>query len=276
MPFTPAVQVYYAFEEALNELLEEGVANRMQRYKQTAARIRERLGQLGVKTLLPPDCQSNTITAFHLPPGIAYAALHDQLKARGYVIYAGQGQLESKIFRIANMGALTEPHIQGFLAGLRAGARGRCRAYMRAVILAAGVGKRLWPVTQHKPKCLIEIGGQTLLSRYLEVLASVQIRDVTIVVGYKQEMIRAAVGAQHRGVSISYLVNEEFHRGSISSLWIARSALSDDVVIMDADVLFHREILRRLVASPFTNCLLMDDTVKQTGEECMVVVRVDG
>lgn len=143
---------------------------------------------------------------------------------------------------------------------------------MRAVILAAGVGKRLWPVTQHKPKCLIEIGGQTLLSRYLEVLASVQIRDVTIVVGYKQEMIRAAVGTQHRGVSISYLVNEEFHRGSISSLWIARSALTDDVVIMDADVLFHREILRRLVASPFTNCLLMDDTVKQTGEECMVVV----
>ncbi|MEP7151520.1 MAG: phosphocholine cytidylyltransferase family protein [Nitrospira sp.] len=143
---------------------------------------------------------------------------------------------------------------------------------MRAVILAAGVGKRLWPVTQHKPKCLIEIGGQTLLSRYLEVLASLQIRDVTIVVGYKQEMIRAAVGTQHRGVSISYLVNEEFHRGSISSLWIARSALSDDVVIMDADVLFHREILRCLVASPFTNCLLMDDTVKQTGEECMVVV----
>lgn len=144
---------------------------------------------------------------------------------------------------------------------------------MRAVILAAGVGKRLWPVTQHKPKCLIEIGGQTLLSRYLEVLASVKIRDVTIVVGYKQEMIRAAAGTQYRGVSVSYLVNEEFHRGSISSLWIARPALSDDVVIMDADVLFHREILRRLVDSPFTNCLLMDDTVKQTGEECMVVVQ---
>ncbi|MCC2640835.1 MAG: putative Sugar nucleotidyltransferase [Nitrospira sp.] len=144
---------------------------------------------------------------------------------------------------------------------------------MKAVILAAGVGKRLWAVTQHKPKCLIEIGGQTLLARYFEALASVQIREATIVVGYKQEMIRAAVGRQCRGVDISYLVNEEFHRGSISSLWIARSALSDDAVIMDADVLFHREILRRLVASPFPNCLLMDDTVKQTGEECMVVVQ---
>jgi choline kinase len=144
---------------------------------------------------------------------------------------------------------------------------------MKAVILAAGVGKRLWPVTQHKPKCLIEIGGRTLLSRYLDALAGVRVREVTIVVGYKQEMIRAAVGSQCHGVDISYLVNEEFHRGSISSLWVARPALSDDVVIMDADVLFHHEILRRLVESPFTNCLLMDDTVTQTGEECMVVVQ---
>jgi len=116
VPFTPAVQLYYAFEEALDELLEEGVANRAQRYRLAATRIRERLGQLGIKGVLPADVQSNTITAFHLPAGLTYAALHDQLKARGYVIYAGQGRLESKIFRIANMGALTQEHIQGFLS----------------------------------------------------------------------------------------------------------------------------------------------------------------
>ncbi|MCS6328808.1 MAG: aminotransferase, partial [Nitrospira sp.] len=64
---------------------------------------------------LPADVQSNTITAFHLPAGLNYATLHDQLKARGYVIYAGQGQLESKVFRVANMGALTDGQIDGFL-----------------------------------------------------------------------------------------------------------------------------------------------------------------
>lgn len=143
---------------------------------------------------------------------------------------------------------------------------------MKAVILAAGVGKRLWQLTQHRPKCLIEIGGQTLLRRYLTTLASVGIRRADIVVGYKQEMIRAAVAADSCGVQVHFLVNEQFHRGSISSLWIARTALDDDVVIMDADVLFHREILRRLVESPYENALLMDETVKQTGEECMVVV----
>jgi choline kinase len=142
---------------------------------------------------------------------------------------------------------------------------------MKAVILAAGVGKRLWPITQHRPKCLIEIGGQSLLARYFIALTSVGIRRADIVVGYKQEMIRAAVTSQSFGVSVNFLVNEQFHRGSISSLWVARTALDDDVVIMDADVLFHREILRRLVHSDYPNALLMDDSVKQSGEECMVV-----
>lgn len=143
---------------------------------------------------------------------------------------------------------------------------------MKALILAAGVGKRLWQVTQHRPKCLIEIGGRSLLHRYLATLAGVGIRRADIVVGYKQEMIRAAVERDSCGVDVTFLVNKQFHRGSISSLWIARTALDDDVIIMDADVLFHREILRRLVASPYENALLMDETVKQSGEECMVVV----
>ncbi len=146
---------------------------------------------------------------------------------------------------------------------------------MKAIILAAGVGKRLWEVTQHRPKCLIEIGGRSLLHRYLQSLASVGIRRVDIIVGYKQEMIRAAVEQDSCGLNVKFLVNEEFHRGSISSLWIARDVFDDDTIVMDADVLFHREILRRLVSSPYENALLMDETVKQTGEECMVVVSGD-
>jgi L-glutamine-phosphate cytidylyltransferase len=143
---------------------------------------------------------------------------------------------------------------------------------MKAIILAAGVGKRLWEVTQHRPKCLIEIGGRSLLHRYLESLAAVGIRRADIVVGYKQEMIRAAVASDSCGVGVTFWVNEEFHRGSISSLWVARSAFDDDTIVMDADVLFHQDILRRLVSSSFENALLMDETVTQTGEECMVVV----
>src|SRR6059058_5638011 len=114
---------------------------------------------------------------------------------------------------------------------------------MKAILLAAGVGKRLWPVTQHHPKCLIELGGRTLLLRYLEALAGVGIKQAVVVVGYKQDMIRAAVGTGGCGVEVRYLVNEQYQRGSMTSLWLARAELDDDVLIMDADVLFHRQLL---------------------------------
>ena len=116
VPFTPAVQIYSAFHEALTELLEEGVNTRIRRYARAAKLIRERLGSLGVQAVLPADLQSNSLTAFHLPEGVSYQYLHDQLKARGFVIYAGQAHLESKIFRVANMGNLEEKDFQEFLA----------------------------------------------------------------------------------------------------------------------------------------------------------------
>ena len=120
IPFTPAVQVYYAFDEALNELLEEGVSKRIARYKKSAALIRQSMSKLGLKAVLPPQHQSNTLTSYYLPAGLTYQVLHDRLKERGYVIYAGQGQLEPKIFRIANMGALSQQDLEGFLGAFQA------------------------------------------------------------------------------------------------------------------------------------------------------------
>lgn len=119
VPFTPAVQVYYAFDEALSELLEEGVANRIQRLKRAAGLIRAKMAELGMKELIPVDFQSNTITSYFLPEGLTYEVLHDRLKDRGYVIYAGQGPLAAKIFRVANMGALTDDNLRGFLAAFQ-------------------------------------------------------------------------------------------------------------------------------------------------------------
>jgi 2-aminoethylphosphonate-pyruvate transaminase len=72
-----------------------------------------------VKPVLPPEHQSNTITAYYLPAGLSYQVLHDGLKERGYVIYAGQAQLEPKVFRIANMGALTQQDLEGFLSAFQ-------------------------------------------------------------------------------------------------------------------------------------------------------------
>ncbi len=144
---------------------------------------------------------------------------------------------------------------------------------MKAVILAAGRGRRLDVVTRHRPKCLIDVGGKPLLSRYFDVLAHLGVTRVCVVVGYKQEHIREAVASWPAAVEVTFLVNPDFERGSIGSLWAAREAMDDDLVIMDADVLFHPAILERLLASSHANALLMDETVTQHTEECMVVMR---
>lgn len=144
---------------------------------------------------------------------------------------------------------------------------------MKAVILAAGVGRRLHVLTQHRPKCLIEIGGRPLLYRYFDSLRELGVTRICLVVGYKQELIREAVASYSATVEVTFLVNAAFERGSIGSLWAARQAFDDDIVIMDADVLFHPTILSRLLASSHPNVLLMDETVTQRTEECMVAVR---
>ncbi len=144
---------------------------------------------------------------------------------------------------------------------------------MKAVILAAGRGRRLDVVTRHCPKCLIAVGGKPLLYRYVDALVDLGVTRIGLVVGYKQEDIREAVAAYPSAADVTFLVNEDFARGSIVSLWAARGAMDDDVVIMDADVLFHPAILERLLASSHPNALLMDETVTQQTEECMVAVR---
>jgi 2-aminoethylphosphonate-pyruvate transaminase len=120
VPFTPAVQLAYALDEALAELLEEGVAARIGRYGAAAALLRDGFTRLGLRFVLPPGLRSNSITSLWLPPGRTYAALHGGLKARGFVIYEGQGRLACEIFRVANMGHLARADFERFLAALTA------------------------------------------------------------------------------------------------------------------------------------------------------------
>jgi len=144
---------------------------------------------------------------------------------------------------------------------------------MKAVILAAGVGKRLAAITKDRPKCLLEFGGRSLLVRYLDALLEVGIKSAVLVVGHKQDMIRAAAGESYRGLAIRYVVNDQYHRGSLYSLWLARGSFDDDLLIMDSDVLCPASFVRRLVTSPHPNVLLVDEMARQDSEERMAIIR---
>ena len=77
----------------LDELLEETVAGRVERYARAARQLRAGFERLGLEILLPDEWRSNSITTIRLPEGATYPPLHDHLKADGFVIYEGQGQL---------------------------------------------------------------------------------------------------------------------------------------------------------------------------------------
>src|SRR5262249_41001309 len=107
IPFTPSVQTWYALDAALDELLEETVAKRVQRYHAASQLLREGFVRLGLRFLLPRQYLANSLTSLLLPEGMTYQFIHDGLKALGFVIYEGQGELQTGIFRVANMGHLT-------------------------------------------------------------------------------------------------------------------------------------------------------------------------
>ena len=118
IPFTPSVQTWYALDAALDELLEETVTKRVKRHYTAAQLLRDGFARLGLKALLHAVHQSNTLTSLLLPEGMTYPRIHDGLKERGFVIYEGQGRLQTGIFRVANMGHLTLDDFRRFLAAL--------------------------------------------------------------------------------------------------------------------------------------------------------------
>lgn len=147
---------------------------------------------------------------------------------------------------------------------------------MRTILLAAGRGKRLGPLGQRSPKCLVPVGGEPLLKRILQGLAHCRIRDAVLVIGYQKEKIKRLIEAgedSFSGLGIITVENPNFTQGSLVSLWCGRDYFDDDLLIMDADVYFDFALLKRLIDSPLRDCFLLDSGFKNTGEEVVLMAR---
>lgn len=136
---------------------------------------------------------------------------------------------------------------------------------MKAIILAAGVGQRMETATDGRPKCLLELGGTTLLARHLSLLHGHGVRDVSVVTGFRSELVESELRQAGGGTAIH---NPDYRSGSIVSLWHARHVLSagNDVLLMDADVLYHPSVLAGLINGPTRSCFLIDRDF-EAGEE---------
>ncbi|MCI0816522.1 MAG: phosphocholine cytidylyltransferase family protein, partial [Chloroflexi bacterium] len=130
---------------------------------------------------------------------------------------------------------------------------------MQAVILAAGQGTRLRPLTDHRPKCLVEVEGQPILRYQLEALCEVGVRECIVVVGHRAAQVRSAFGSRFLGLSITYVENEVFETtNNIYSLWLARREITGDMLLLEGDLLFEPALLMDLLDSPYENVAVVD------------------
>ena len=124
---------------------------------------------------------------------------------------------------------------------------------MRGVILAAGKGSRLNGTAGTMPKCLVEVGGRSLIERQIESLQRLGIDDVVVVVGCEHHHVRRVCGK-----NVSYIENARYaETNSLYSLWLARPLLYEGFVVLNCDVLFHPALLQDLLTSRHEDALLL-------------------
>src|SRR2546423_9240015 len=152
---------------------------------------------------------------------------------------------------------------------------------MIGIVLAAGAGRRLSPLTDAIPKTLLPVAGETtILDIVLRNLAAVRLRQVVVVVGYRAETVeeRRADLEQRHGVELVLVHNDRAEEwNNCYSLWLARDHFGDGALLINGDTVHPASVERILLDAVTTSILLAVDTVKLLGEEEMKVsVDADG
>lgn len=147
---------------------------------------------------------------------------------------------------------------------------------MQAIILAAGMGKRLGEYTQDNTKCMLEVNGVRLIDRALEYLHNSHISRVVLVVGYKAQNVIDYVGPDYKGMKVVYVTNPIYDKtNNIYSLYLAREYLKDeDTILLESDLIYDESVLLKLINDPSPNLALvakyetwMDGTMVRINEE---------
>lgn len=122
----------------------------------------------------------------------------------------------------------------------------------RAVILSAGRGGRLLPLTEHLPKCLLDMGGRSMLAWQLRALVAAGVGEAVVVTGFGSELVERELERQcPPGMRVRALFNPFFQvADNLASCWLARAELAGPCLILNGDTLFEPEVARRLLAAP--------------------------
>jgi choline kinase len=148
---------------------------------------------------------------------------------------------------------------------------------VQAVLLAAGQAMRLRPLTDDRPKCLLEVGGETILGRAVRILREHGLHRFTVVDGYRGDMIRAALTPAPAGTEFRFVRNDDFAATNNAwSLMLADIDPAEPIVLLDADIVFEPAVIDRLLAHPAPNRLGVRTTGEIGAEEMKVRLGLDG
>lgn len=124
---------------------------------------------------------------------------------------------------------------------------------MRVIILAAGQGRRLLPLTESRPKALLDIGGKTLVERQIAAFAGCGLKDFVVITGYGSRQMEETLAtiAPRYGVTIDTIYNPFFEvADNLASCWMARGAMTGDFIQVNGDNVFRSDVVKRLLAAP--------------------------
>lgn len=146
---------------------------------------------------------------------------------------------------------------------------------MKAVILAAGMASRLRPLTDKCPKCLLTVGTRSLLQRTVDSVRAAGVDDLTVVTGYREEMIRSFLTEHYPDMRLTFIQNDDYQTtNNIYSLWLARESVDGEAfLLLDSDILFEPAIVKRIAETEGT--ALAVNTHKLGEEEMKVIVDDD-
>lgn len=131
---------------------------------------------------------------------------------------------------------------------------------MQAIILAAGMGKRLGHLTRDNTKCMVKVNGVTLIDRVLTQLSALSLRRIVLVVGYEGEKLKKYIGTECKGIPIEYVENPVYDKtNNIYSLSLAKKwLLEDDTLLIESDLIFEDGLFEMIINHPHANLALVD------------------
>lgn len=149
---------------------------------------------------------------------------------------------------------------------------------MKAVILSAGRGSRLLPLTDDRPKCLLPAGGRTVLGLQLATLRDAGVKDVTVVVGFLPHTVEAEIARYDGdGMKVKALYNPFYQiADNLASCWMAREAMADDFISINGDTLFEPAIIEKVLAGPASNEVQVTVDKKPAYDSDDMKVSLDG